>query len=164
MMMGGAPPLQYANVDAEFYGLDLAWEYRFGARWLASGNFGYVRGRRSDGADNLYRIAPLSSFAELRYSRERWHISLQSVAAARQDRVSSYNDEQETAGWGIVHLRAGLRLGQRFNLDLGIENVADTVYQDHLGGYNRVRESDIPVGERLYGTGRNLYLRLDATW
>ena len=164
MAMGGGPPLQYANVDAEFYGFDLAWAWEIDERWQAQGNLGYVRGRRSDGSDNLYRIAPLSSFAELRYARERWHISLQSVAAARQDKVAAYNDEQETAGWGVLHLRAGIRLTRSLGLDLGVENLGDTVYQDHLGGYNRVRDSDIPVGERLYGTGRNLYLRLDASW
>ncbi|MCU0989811.1 MAG: TonB-dependent receptor, partial [Xanthomonadales bacterium] len=69
-----------------------------------------------------------------------------------------------TPGWGIVHLRAGLQLNDTFGIAAGIENLADRVYQDHLGGYNRVRESDIPVGERLYGVGRNVYLRLDAQW
>ena len=27
----------------------------------------------------------------------------------------------------------------------GVENLFDKVYQDHLGGYNRVRDSDVPV-------------------
>jgi iron complex outermembrane receptor protein len=164
MMMGGAPPLQYANVDAEFYGADLAYEWRLSEAWLLRGNLGYVRGKRRDDGDNLYRIAPLSSFLEVVYSNERWYVSVQNVAAARQDRVADYNDEQVTPGWGIVHLRAGLQLNDTFGIAAGIENLADRVYQDHLGGYNRVRESDIPVGERLYGVGRNVYLRLDAQW
>jgi iron complex outermembrane receptor protein len=164
VMMGGEPPLQYANVEAELYGVDLGYEWRIAEAWLLRGNLGYVRGRRTDEPDNLYRIAPLSSFLELVFSKQRYYLSAQSVAAARQDRVAAYNDEQATAGWGVLHLRAGLRLNETFNLGLGVENLFDKVYQDHLGGYNRVRDSDIPLGVRLYSTGRNFYLRLNASW
>ena len=37
-------------------------------------------------------------------------------------------------------------------------------YQDHLGGYNRVADSDIPLRERLYSRGRNYYIKLNASW
>jgi len=164
LMMGGQLPLQYANVAAELYGIDLGYEWRIVDAWLLRGNLGYVRGKRTDEADNLYRIAPLSSFIELIYTRNRWYLSVQNVAAARQDRVAAYNDEQQTPGWGVLHLTAGIRLNDTFNLGLGVENLFDKVYQDHLGGYNRVRDSDIPMGDRLYGTGRNFYLKLNASW
>lgn len=168
MMMGGKPPLQFANVDAELYGADLGYEWQIADAWLLSGNLSYVRGRR-DGSgerpgDHLYRIAPLSSFLELRYTQKRFHFSVQSVAAARQDRVAAYNDEQETPGWGIVHLRGGWQMNEQLSLAAGVENLADKVYQDHLGGYNRVRGSDVPLGARLYSAGRNFYLRLNASW
>jgi iron complex outermembrane receptor protein len=164
MMMTGKPPLQYANVEAEQYGLDMGYEWRISDVWLLRGSLSYVRGKRTDVRDNLYRIAPLSSFAELMYYRERWFLSAESVAAARQDKVAAFNQEQETPGWGIVNLRAGMQLNTIFNLGLGVENLFDKVYQDHLGGYNRVRESDIPVGARLNSIGRNFYLKLNATW
>ena len=124
----------------------------------------YVRGRRRDISDNLYRIAPLSSFMEVRFERERWFLSAESVAAARQDEVAAYNQEQETAGWGIVNLRGGISFGKTWQIGMGVENLGDKVYQDHLGGYNRVTESDVPVGVRLYSMGRNIYLRLNAAW
>jgi len=164
MMMSGKPPLQYANVDAKLYGLDLAYEWKVSQSWLLRGNLSYVRGKRTDVTDNLYRIAPLSSFLELMYTRERFFVSAESVAAARQDKVAAYNNEKETAGWGIVNLRAGVQLSKAFNLGLGVENLFDKVYQDHLGGYNRVRESDVAIGERLYSSGRNFYLKLNAVW
>ncbi len=107
MMMSGQPPLQYANIDAELYGADLAFEWAMADAWTLRGNLSYVRGKRTDRSDNLYRIAPLSSFVELLYSAERWYISLQNMAAARQDHVAAYNDEQVTPGWGIVNLHAG---------------------------------------------------------
>ncbi|MEE4219153.1 MAG: TonB-dependent receptor [Xanthomonadales bacterium] len=164
MMSTGQPPLQYANVDAELYGFDMGYEWQIAEALQLRGTFSYVRGKRSDEKDNLYRIAPLTSVIELMYVRERWFVSAESVAAASQDEVADYNNEQETAGWGILNLRAAVQLNGTFNIGLGVENVFDKVYRDHLGGYNRVRESDIPVGARMVSMGRNFYLKLNATW
>lgn len=164
MMSTGKPPLLYANVDAELYGFDMGYEWRIDDAFVLRGTLSYVRGKRTDEKDNLYRIAPLTSVAELMYLRERWFVSVESVAAARQDEVAAYNTEQETAGWGILNLRAAVQINNTFNLGAGVENLTDKVYRDHLGGYNRVRDSDIPMGARIVSMGRNFYLKLNATW
>jgi iron complex outermembrane receptor protein len=114
--------------------------------------------------DNLYRIPPLSSLVELQYSGERWFVAVEGHAASRQDKVSAYNDEKETPGWGVVSLHGGFSLGEAFDINFGVENAFDKAYQDHLGGYNRVRGSDVPTGERLYSKGRNYYISLNANW
>jgi len=164
LMMSGRPPLQYANVDAKLYGLDMGYEFEIDSSWLLRGNLGYVRGKRTDVSDNLYRIAPLSSFLELTYQRENYFIAMESVATSRQNKVSVYNDEKPSAGWGILNLRGGFGLGKLFDINLGVENLFDKAYQDHLGGYNRVAGSDVPMRERLYSKGRNYYIRLNANW
>jgi iron complex outermembrane receptor protein len=160
----GKPPLQYANVNAELYGFDLGYEWQIRESLALRGTLSYVRGKRKDEDDNLYRIAPLSSFIELTYARDSWFLAFESIAAARQDKVAAFNDEQETAGWGIVNLRAGWQLPGRFRLGAGVENLFDKRYREHLSSYNRVRDSDIPVGERLVGMGRNVYVKLSAAW
>ena len=164
LMMSGRLPLQFANVDAKLYGLDLGYEFEFNTSWLLRGNLGYVRGKRTDISDNLYRIAPLSSFLELLYTHERYFIAVESIAALKQDKVSVYNSEKPTSGWGIANLRGGFSLSKIFDINLGVENVFDKAYQDHLGGYNRVAGSDVPLRERLYSKGRNYYIRLNAIW
>jgi iron complex outermembrane receptor protein len=164
MMMSGRLPLQFANVDAKLYGLDLGYEFEINELWLLRGNLSYVRGKRTDVPDNLYRIAPLSSFLELIYQRESYFISLESLAASKQDKVSVYNNEKQTAGWGIFNLRGGFTSLGAFAVSLGVENILDKTYQDHLGGYNRVGGSDVPLRERLYSKGRNYYIRLNASW
>jgi len=164
LMMSGKLPLQFANVDAELYGFDMGYEFDIGDDWLLRGNLGYVRGKRTDVNDNLYRIAPLSSFLELIFHRETWFAGIESVAAARQKKVSAYNDEQPSAGWGIVNLRGGVGLSGAVDFSLGVENLFDKAYQDHLGGYNRVAGGDVPLGQRLYSMGRNYYIRLNASW
>ncbi|MCW8925220.1 MAG: TonB-dependent receptor, partial [Xanthomonadales bacterium] len=164
IMMNGRAPLQYANVDAELYGFDLAYQFEISAFWSLRGNLGYVRGKRTDVKDNLYRIAPLSSFMELVYTQDRYFVAIESLAASKQDRVSAYNQEQQTAGWGIVSLRGGISITDSLDVSFGVENVFDKAYQDHLGGYNRVSGSDVPVGQRLYAVGRNFYLSVYASW
>lgn len=164
LMMSGRLPLQFANVDAELYGFDMGYEFEISDAWLLRGNLGYVRGKRTDISDNLYRIAPLSSYLELIFHREAWFVSLESVAAARQTKVSAYNNEQRSAGWGIASLRGGISLFAAMEVSLGVENLFDKAYQDHLGGYNRVAGGDIPPGERMYSMGRNYYIRLNASW
>ncbi|MDX2429258.1 MAG: TonB-dependent receptor, partial [Xanthomonadales bacterium] len=164
MMASGSLPLQFANVDAKLYGVDLGYEFEISEAWLLRGNLGYVRGKRKDITDNLYRIAPLSSFLELTWQRESYFVAIESIAASRQDKVSAYNNEQTTSGWGIANLRGGIRLNRAFDISLGVENIFDKAYQDHLGGYNRVAGSDVPLRERLYSKGRNYYIRINATW
>lgn len=164
MMLSGAKPLQFANVDAELYGADLSYQWTITQAWLLRGNLSYVRGRRSDVNDDLYRIAPISSFMELSYVHDRLFLSAESVAAAKQNKVAEFNDEKRSAGWGIVNLRGGFELSRSLNITLGVENIFDKAYQDHLGGFNRVRESDIPVGERIYSEGRNFYVKVNAGW
>jgi len=162
--MNGKKPLQFANVDAELYGADLGYQWEISPSWILQGNISWVRGKRTDVRDNLYRIAPLSSMLELMYVRARFFIAAQSVAAARQDKVSAFNNEQETVGWGILNLRGGFNLNDVFDIAMGVENIFDKAYQDHLGGYNRVQGSAVPVGARLYSPGRNFYLKLNANW
>jgi len=164
LMSTGKLPLQYANVDAELYGFDLGYEWTITDAFMLRGTLSYVRGKRTDKPDNLYRISPLSSFIELMYARERYFVSAESVASASQDKVAEFNNEQESAGWGIVNLRAGMQLTDSITLGAGVENLLDKVYRDHLGGYNRVRESDIPLGARIVSMGRNYYLKLNASW
>jgi len=41
-------------------------------------------------------------------------------------------------------------------IDLEASNLFDRGYQDHLAGVNRVSNTDVPTGERLWGAGRTL--------
>ena len=164
LMASGKLPLQYANVDAELYGIDLGYEWAITDAFMLRGTLSYVRGKRTDKPDNLYRIAPLSSYVALTYTHERYFVSVESVASASQDKVAEFNNEQESAGWGIANLRAGLQLIDNITLGAGVENLFDKVYRDHLGGYNRVRESDIPLGARMISMGRNYYLKFNISW
>jgi len=120
----------------------------------------YVRGERRDINDNLYRIAPLNGQLNASYFSENWSASLAFVMAAAQNDVSLTNDEQKSAGYGIVNIDALYHFNNNLTLRAGVDNLFDKEYQNHLGGYNRVKGSAVPVMDRLPAEGTSAWAEL----
>lgn len=158
-------PLEFNNVDAKFYGFDMDWSYQLSDQWSLEGVINLVRGERRDVNDDLYRVAPANGFVGLNYTRPQWHVGLESFWSAAQTRISDINNESSTDGYAIVHLKADIALAAGLRLGLGVDNLFDNNYADHLNGVNRVRNNpDLDVGERLPGYGRNFFARIDYRW
>lgn len=164
VIIGGKPVLQYQNIDAELYGIDLTAAYRASARLSLGGTLSYVRGKNTGNGDNLYRIAPLSARLYGDYQAGKWLNRIEWNLAQRQNDVAAYNGELPTSGYGIVNLRTRWQASKAWRFAAGIENVFDKLYYDHLGGINRVANSVIAVGGQLPGMGRSAYLSVDYTW
>ncbi len=166
-MMNGssnAAPLEFNNVDAEFYGFDMDWSYQIDSRWSVNGVINYVRGKRDDINDDLYRIAPANTLFALNYQAGQWALTTEAVFYAEQNNVSKTNSEQKTAGYGLLNIKGYTQLSNELRLGFGLDNVFDKHYRNHLTGYNRAMNSDIPRGERLPGYGRNVFARIDYQW
>jgi iron complex outermembrane receptor protein len=155
-MMAGRPALQFSNTDADIWGTDLAWSFQISERIAIDGAVSYSRGRRTDIADNLYRLAPLKGSIGLTYTSDRWVIDTHILAYDEQKKVASFNDEQPTAGYAVVSGGFAWMPVSSLRLEARIGNLFDADYQDHLAGINRAGGSDISVGDRLYGSGRTL--------
>jgi iron complex outermembrane receptor protein len=153
-MMTGAPALQFANVDAKIWGADLAWKLKLDDRWFLDGIASYSRGKRGDVSDDLYRLAPLNGSVGLTYATGGWSIKPELVAYARQDKVSVYNSEEATPGYGIANVTFAWHAPAAWRIEARVVNLFDKTYQDHLAGINRAMGSDIPPGTRLYGAER----------
>ncbi|MDZ7781563.1 MAG: TonB-dependent receptor [Halioglobus sp.] len=162
---GNAPPLQFNNVDAVFYGADIDWRYAMAKRWALEGVVNIVRGERDDIDDNLYRVAAPNAFTSLNYLGDQFSLSLETFLYAEQDNVSATNGELTSDDYVLVNLKGSLQLAEQARLSLGIDNLFDENYEDHLAGVNRVRGNpDIAVGERLPGHGRSFTARFDFNW
>lgn len=163
MMMSGALPLQFENIDAKLYGFDAQYGYQLSDNWSLNGVLSLVRGRsKGDSSnrenDNLYRIPPLNHRLTLSWTRDNLDLHVESVLYDAQTRTAEFNNEADSSGYGLLNLRANYQLNQQMRVSFGIENVFDKYYRDHLAGYNRNGDSSIPVGDRLPGSGRNFYL------
>jgi len=161
-MMSGAAALSYENTDAEIYGADANWNYRINHNWSADGVVSYVRGKRTDIADDLYRIAPANARFSLRYQPDQGALQLmvESIVYARQKHVASYNNEAQSNGFGIINIGANWSITENIQLRSGVRNLFDRFYTAHLSGRNRSGDSDIVIGEAIPGLGRAVYLSM----
>lgn len=167
-MMSGAPALMHNNVDAEIYGLDASWNYSINNNWSVDGLFSYVRGKRTDIVDNLYRIAPANNRISLHYRpaslEQKLQLSIESQIYARQSKVASFNGESETAGYGIINLAGQWSVSKHLQIQAGVANLFDRLVINHLSGRNRAMGSDIALGAGIPDSGRNLYIALQVKW
>ena len=155
-IMTGMPALEFANVDAEIYGADIAWKVQVSDNWYVDGIASYVRGKRTDEPDNLYRLAPPNAGVGLTWEQDHLSIGAEIVGYAKQDKVSTFNEEQTTPGYGLFNAALIWNPTDALRVEARVDNLFDKAYQDHVAGINRANGSDIPVGERLYGTERTV--------
>lgn len=156
---GDSTPLRFTNVDAKIYGIDADYGYYLTSHWRLEGVVSVVRGERRDINDDLYRITPDKFSMSLVFEQSNWSASAETIFIADQDRVSDTNSEIGTDGYELFNLFATWRFNPKMTLSAGIENVFDKEYENHLGGYNRIRNSDVGLGARLPGVGRNVHVR-----
>ncbi|MEM0515931.1 TonB-dependent receptor [Pseudoalteromonas sp. YIC-827] len=158
-MMSGRDALQFGNIDARLYGADITAAYQLDAHWQVQGMLSYVRGKRNDQIDdNLYRIAPLNGQISLGYGQNDYQLQANWRVAKAQNKVSHYNGEQKSSGYGIIDLALNYDLSSQWQLNARIDNLFDKHYVPHLNGVNRVMEGDVGLGERLSAPGRTLHL------
>jgi iron complex outermembrane receptor protein len=165
---GDATPLIYSNTGAEFYGFDVDFGYRFTDRWRVDGQVALTRAERTDIDDNIYRVPPANGRLRLTHTREGWNAFVETELMADEDRISETNfDPAQTAdprteGHALLNIGGSWRLTQGAKLRLAVNNLVDDRYNQPLGGFNRVPNSDVGLGDRLPGAGRSFFVGLNA--
>ncbi|MBF0219560.1 MAG: TonB-dependent receptor [Gammaproteobacteria bacterium] len=158
--------LRYANQEAKIYGVDLSGFMPVAKTgdygdFTLKGMVNYLRGENSATDDNLYNMMPLNSKISLQQQQGAWFSSLEWQWVDTKDRVSATYNEVATASYSLLHLRAGYAW-QQFDLEFGIENLADKAYADPLGGAytgqgKTMSANDVPWGTAVPGMGRSIY-------
>ena len=156
-MMGDDNPMQFANVDAQLFGMDLTATYQVSDSLSLDMNASYVSGERRDIDDNLYRISPPKVILGLNYQSGNWLARVEGLGVSAQSKVSETQFEETTAGYGLMNLSLAYD-ADSWMVKAGVNNLFDTEYEDHLAGYNRVMGGDLMAGERMPGTGMNAWL------
>lgn len=114
----------------------------------------YVSGKSGVTEEPLPEMPPLEGRIHLRYDdpEGRFYGEASGRFVARQSRVSKEFGETETPGFSTFGLRMGASIGRYVEVSLGIENLLDRAYYEHL---NRKQKLDMkPIME----PGRNAYL------
>ncbi len=113
-----------------------------------AGTASYTRGQNLEVHEPLYLIPPLTALLSVRLDRDRWWSELESRMAMPQNRVARVvAEENGTDGYFVLNARSSIRIASEMNLRLGVENIFDTYYHEHLS------IGDLPsLGRNLYGT------------
>lgn len=161
----GLPVLQYQNLRrAELYGAEFVFDWTLHERVTLTTSASVVRATNRETDEALYRVAPFHGLTSLAYRHDGWEATVESEWSAAQNRVATTQNEPTTPGFGLVHLRAARTFANRIRLEVGVENVFDKRYADHLGGINRVPGGDLAVGQRVPGPGRSFYTGMNWTF
>jgi iron complex outermembrane receptor protein len=72
--------------------------------------------------------------------------------------IGSGLDAGETSGFAVLDLNGRYALNKQVDVSLGVDNVFDRTYAEHL---NRSNDFD-PVQVQITEPGRNIWLRLSA--
>jgi iron complex outermembrane receptor protein len=160
MGMGMPNPLQFSNVEARFYGLDIDSNFSINNKITLRAILNIVRADRRDINDNLYRVSPDNVLIALDYRGDGWTGSIESVTYADQNRIAITNSELKTEGYSLVNVMARSSLADGVEVSIGAENLLDESYLDHLAAYNRAYNPDIASRARMPGLGRNFYARV----
>jgi iron complex outermembrane receptor protein len=159
---GSTTALVFSNVKAELWGIDIPYAIRLPLNVQLDGTLSWVRGKRRDINDDLYRITPLRGRTTLSYLGNGWKVAVEGVYAARQSHVSATNGESPSDGWGVMNLFGTWEAYEGVELEIGVDNVFDNDYAPHLTGTSRINSGGVSVGERLPGPGWSFYGRLTA--
>lgn len=164
-----ALPNRVRNIDARSYGGEASLGYAFADGWRAEGSLAYVRGTNETDDIPLAQMPPLEARLALSYSARRWTIGGIWRLVAAQDRVAPGQgnivgqDIGESPGFGTLALNAGFRFSPHARLSVGVDNLFDHAYAEHLSK-SGAAIAGYPVTTRVNEPGRNLWVKLDFTY
>ena len=153
------------NVDATIAGAEAGIGYDFTDALQSDVSLAYAWGENSDSNDPLPQIAPLEGRFNLRYVQDKYTLGLLWRVVAKQDRISLNQgnivgyDMAESKSFNTLALNASYNLVDDVNLAIGVDNVLDKAYTEHL---NKVGSSGFGFAstEQFNNIGRNYWARI----
>ena len=153
------------NVDATIAGAEAGVGYQFTDTIQADLSAMYAWGENTDTNKPLPQIAPLEARLNVRYVQDKYSLGMLVRTVAKQDRISLNQgnivgyDMGESAGFTTLALNASYNIQKDLNLAVGVDNVLDKTYTEHL---NKAGSSGFGFAsnEQFNNTGRNYWARL----
>ncbi|MQW93127.1 TonB-dependent copper receptor [Acinetobacter wanghuae] len=153
------------NVDAVIAGAEAGVGYQFTDAIQADVSVMYAWGENTTNNTPLPQIAPLEGRVNLRYIQDRYTLGAYWRMADSQNRISEREgnivgyDNKKSSGFGTLSLNGTYNLSNGVDLSVGIDNVLDRAYTEHL---NKMGASGtgLPTTEQFNNIGRNYWARI----
>ena len=158
------------NIDATRWGGEAELTWHFAPSWKLSQSLAYTRGKNTTDNLALAQTPPLESKTSLGYDDGTFSAAVLLRAVARQNRIApgqgnivGQDLNTASAGYGVVSLNAGWKLNPNVTLNLGVDNVFNRTYSEHI---SKATAYDVAaagqVGQRINELGRQFWLKLNA--
>lgn len=149
----------YRNVDATLYGGEISLNIFLPLHLNLQGGISYTRGDDDTFDKPLSEIPPLKGRVAMRHETNGYFSEIEGIFADDQDRVDPALKEEETPGWGVMNIKAGMKY-KGLSISAGVDNIFDRLYLEHLSYQRDPFSSGVKVPE----IGRNFYLNLSLTF
>jgi len=165
-----SPPtvFQYINGEATFHGAEASLAYALTSVLTADIGASYLWGEEAlipPGQGSLVDrpalgITPARVRFGLRYEEVagRFFVEASGIAVADQERVSSVRNENRTPGYATVDLLGGFATTSGASIRVGVQNLLDRDYWNHLNARNPF------TGSRIREPGTVIYVDVGYRW
>lgn len=161
----GALEAHSRNVDATVAGAEAGMAYQFTDHIQADLSAMYAWAENTTNHTALPQISPLEARFNLRYVQDRYNVGLLWRVVDGQNRVSLNEgnivgyDLQPSKGFATLSLNGTYQLAEGVDLSVGIDNVLDHTYAEHL---NKMGNAGIGfAGDQQFNNiGRNYWARM----
>jgi iron complex outermembrane receptor protein len=142
---------QYVNGDATFTGAEAGASLELPASFRARLAGSLLRGDDATLKEPAPGVSPARVDASLRYEpTRRWFAEGTVRATAGQSRVSMTRGEMETPGWSTLDFQGGRELSTGVSLRVGVSNVLNRAYANHLNAFNPYTMMPVPEPGRVF--------------
>ncbi|MGQ8976068.1 TonB-dependent copper receptor [Acinetobacter schindleri] len=153
------------NVDATIAGTEAGISYQLTDAIQADVSAMYAWGENTTNNTPLPQIAPLEARVNLRYIQDKYNFGLLWRVVDGQNRISKNEgnivgyDLQPSAGFSTLSLNGTYNLAEDIDLSVGIDNVLDKTYTEHL---NKMGNAGVGLAanEQFNNMGRNYWARI----
>lgn len=163
--MGGTRMATVArSVDARTWGGEGTLSWRIAEHWLAEASLAYVRGDNRTDDRPLAQQPPLEGRLSLRYERDTWSVGAVWRLVDAQDRFALNQgnivgqDLGPTPGFGILSLNASWRPARWHRVTVGVDNLFDKAYAEHLSRPGSIIPGFPPPTTRVNEPGRSWWI------
>lgn len=161
ILMTATSATVYRNIDAFLSGIETQARWRIGAGFDARGTLAFTYGRDRDLDRSLPQIPPVQGSLGIVWKGDAWEAGADMRWAARQglvdtDRTTGTGrDVGKTPGYAVFDMNVSTRALRPFEISLGVSNLFDRRWADHLNRADLSDPGEIQVNE----PGRSVFLR-----
>ena len=141
----------YVNGDTEFKGADISLAAGLTSTLDLRVSTAWLEGTDLELDEPAYGISPWSSNLQLIYNSRDKRFSGQAGlhVTGEQDQVSTTRNEAVTPNYNLVDIMAGYTFRNQLTLQLGVVNLTDETYTNHLNARNPYTGEKIPEPGRI---------------